>query len=183
MSLTHPGQSQDILETKCIFLMWWWESHRNAERNHLRLVFGREGGGGGGVRVETPKMTTSGSRLDMREVVVVGVASKRRNQPPPARIWTRGRWWWWQGLQMSFCPGGKVSDSKWGGWKIRTAKTSHDENRGSFCCDAPFASSFLPSLGSSLPLQAHIPHERGGASCGRHSGGGRKRRSRSCLVV
>ena len=57
-------------------------------------MFGCEGGGGGGVCVETLKWTTSGSRLDTREVVVVGFASKRRNQPPPARIWTGGRWWW-----------------------------------------------------------------------------------------
>jgi len=121
------------------------------------------------------KSTTSGLRLEAREVVVVGVASKRWKEPPPARVWTRGRWWWWQGLQMSFCPGGKVSDSKRGGWKIRMAKMSHNENHGSFFRGTPFASSFLPSLGSSLPLQAHIPHERGGASCGRHSGGGRKR--------
>ena len=151
---------------------WWWGSRRNTEINHLRLAFGC-GGGGGGSRIETPKSTTSGSHLDAREVVV-GVASKRRNGPPPARVWMRGRWWWWQGLRMSFCPGGKVSNSKQGGWKIRMAKTSHDENRGSFFRGAPFASWFLPSLGSSLPSQAHIPHERGGASCGRHSGGGRK---------
>ena len=32
-----------------------------AEKNHLRLAFGREGGDGGGRRVETPKITTSGS--------------------------------------------------------------------------------------------------------------------------
>jgi hypothetical protein len=49
-----------------------------AEKNHLRLVFGREGGDGGGRCVETPKITTSTSRLDAREVVVVAVASKRR---------------------------------------------------------------------------------------------------------
>ena len=128
------------------------------------------------------KWTTSGSLLEAREVMVVGVASKRWKEPPPARVWMRGRWWWWQGLRMSFCPGGKVSNSK-RGWKIRMAKTSHDKNCGSFFRGASFASSFLPSLGSFLPSQAHIPHERGGASCGRHSGGGRKRRSRSCLVV
>jgi len=45
---------------------------RNAEKNHLQLAFGREGGGGGGRRVETPNKTTPGSRLDAREVVVVG---------------------------------------------------------------------------------------------------------------
>jgi len=47
-----------------------------AEKNHLRLAVGRKGGGGGGSRVETPKWTTPGSRLDVREVVVVGFASK-----------------------------------------------------------------------------------------------------------
>jgi len=73
----------------------WWGSRRNAETNHLQLAFGSEGGGGGGVHVETPKWTTSGSRLDAREVAVVGVALKRRKEPPPARVWTRGRWWWW----------------------------------------------------------------------------------------
>ena len=48
----------------------------NAEKNHLRLTFGREEGGGGGSRVKTTKRTTSGSHLDAREVVVVGVMSK-----------------------------------------------------------------------------------------------------------
>jgi len=52
---------------------WWWETGRKNEKNHLRLAFGREGGGGGGRPVETPKKTTSGSRLDVREVVVVAV--------------------------------------------------------------------------------------------------------------
>ena len=70
---------------------WWWGSRRNAEMDHLRLAFGSEGGDGGGSRVETPERTTSGSRLDAREVVVVGFASKRRNGPPPARVWKRGR--------------------------------------------------------------------------------------------
>ena len=79
---------------------------------------------------------------------------------------------------MSFCPGGTISKSTgMGGWKIRTAKTSHDFRRGSFFRDAPFAPWFLPSLSSSLPShfrpckRAHIPHEREGASCGRHTGG------------
>jgi len=39
--------------------------------DHLQLAFGCEGGGGGGSCVETPKWTTSSSRLDAREVVVV----------------------------------------------------------------------------------------------------------------
>jgi len=73
---------------------WWWESCQNAEKNHLRLTFQCEGGGGG-IRIETSKWTTSGSRLEAREVGVVGGTSKRRNEPPPARIWTQGRWWWW----------------------------------------------------------------------------------------
>jgi len=46
------------------------------EKNHLWLAFGCEGGGGGS-HIETTKMTTSGSHLDAREVVV-GVTSKRR---------------------------------------------------------------------------------------------------------
>ena len=41
------------------------------EMDHPWLAFGREGGGGSGIRFETPKSTTSGSRLDAREVVVV----------------------------------------------------------------------------------------------------------------
>jgi len=47
-----------------------------AEKDHHWLTFGCEGGGGGGGRVETPKMTTSGSRLDAREGVVVRAVSK-----------------------------------------------------------------------------------------------------------
>ena len=42
-----------------------------AEINHLWLAFGREGGGGGGTGSRIDKKTTSGSRLDAREVVVV----------------------------------------------------------------------------------------------------------------
>ena len=49
---------------------WWWEACRNNEMDLLWLAFRRKGGGGGGKRVETMKRTTSGSRLDAREVVV-----------------------------------------------------------------------------------------------------------------
>jgi len=52
---------------------WWWEACRNGKLDHLRLAFGCEGGGGGDERVETSKKTTSGSRLDAREEVVVAV--------------------------------------------------------------------------------------------------------------
>ena len=41
-----------------------------------------------------PKRTTSGSRLDAREVVVVGASLKHRKTPPPAHVRTQGRWWW-----------------------------------------------------------------------------------------
>jgi len=44
--------------------------------DHLRLAFGREGGGGGGRHVETPKLTTSSLHLDAREEVVVEFVSK-----------------------------------------------------------------------------------------------------------
>jgi len=46
-----------------------------AEKNHLWLVFGCEGGGGGGSRIKMLKSTTSGLCLDMREVVVVAGTS------------------------------------------------------------------------------------------------------------
>jgi len=46
--------------------------------------------------LKPPKRTTSGSRLDAREVVVVGGTSKWQNGPPLARIWMRGRRWWWE---------------------------------------------------------------------------------------
>ena len=83
---------------------------------HLRLAFGCEGGGSGGSGVETIERSTSGSRLDRREVVVVvdvlkyqkgppmaRVRMRRRveaveaalkplKSPPPARVWMRGRW-------------------------------------------------------------------------------------------
>jgi hypothetical protein len=55
------------------------EKHSNAEY------------GGGGVKM--PKKSTSGSRLDAREVEAVAMALKSLKGPPPARIWTRGRWW------------------------------------------------------------------------------------------
>jgi hypothetical protein len=47
-----------------------------AEIDHLRLVFGHEGGDGGGTGGRIDEKTTSGSRLDVREVVVVGDVSK-----------------------------------------------------------------------------------------------------------
>jgi len=55
---------------------WWWDMCQNAKMGHVQLAFGREGGGSGGVRIEMLKRTTSGSRLDAREVVVVGFALK-----------------------------------------------------------------------------------------------------------
>jgi len=48
-----------------------------AKKDHLQLAFGRKGGGGGW-HLERMKITTSGSRLDVREVVVVGGVSKER---------------------------------------------------------------------------------------------------------
>ena len=48
----------------------------NRRKNHLRLVFGHEGDGGGGTGGRIDKKTTSGSHLDAREVVVVGGVSK-----------------------------------------------------------------------------------------------------------
>ena len=74
------------------------------------LAFGCKGGGGGGRHIETPKLTTSGSRLDAREEVVVEFVAemlkritsssrlgareevvvanvlKRWKGPPPARV-------------------------------------------------------------------------------------------------
>ena len=47
-----------------------------AEIDHLQLAFGHEGGGGGGTGGRIDEKTTSGSRLDAREVVVVGGVSK-----------------------------------------------------------------------------------------------------------
>ena len=63
------------------------------EKNHLRLAFGGERGGGRGRYIENQRKTTSGSRLDAREVVVTAVASK---SPPLHRLWMRGRWWQWR---------------------------------------------------------------------------------------
>jgi len=40
-------------------------------RSARSIALGREGGGGSGSRVETTTVTTSGSHLDAREVVVV----------------------------------------------------------------------------------------------------------------
>ena len=61
---------------------------KRSKRIHLQLAFGRKGGGGGGRRVETDERTTSSSRLDVREVVVVVGASKPTKEPPPACVWT-----------------------------------------------------------------------------------------------
>ena len=58
----------------------WWETCQNVEMDHLQLAFGCKGGGCNGRHVETAKWTTSGSRLDMREVVVVGGVSKRQKK-------------------------------------------------------------------------------------------------------
>ena len=58
-----------------------------AEIDHLRLAFGHEGGSGGGTGGRIDEKTTSGSHLDMREVVVVGDVLKRQKEPPPARVW------------------------------------------------------------------------------------------------
>jgi len=74
------------------FLHPFGEPRRSTEKHHLQLTFRCEGGGGGS-RVETPKKTTSGLRLDTREM---GGMSKERNKPPLARVQTRGRWWWWE---------------------------------------------------------------------------------------
>ena len=41
--------------------------------------------------LEWPKKTTSRSRLDAREEVLVRDAFKRLNDPPPSRVWTRER--------------------------------------------------------------------------------------------
>ena len=60
---------------------------------HLQLAFGSEGGGSGGSSVETTEKSTSGSRLDAREVEAVAVALKPLKSPPLARIWMQGRWW------------------------------------------------------------------------------------------
>jgi len=86
------------------------------QKNHLRLAFGCEGGGSSGSGVETIERSTSVSRLDAREVVVVADVLKLQKGPPlarvrmrgrveaveaalkplksplPARVWTRGRW-------------------------------------------------------------------------------------------
>jgi len=133
-----------------------------------------------------PKWTTSSSRWEAREVVVVGVTSKRRNGPPPARVWTRGRWWWWQGLRMSFCPGGKVSNSKRGGWKIRMAKTSHDENWARFFVAHLLPPRFYPpsappSLRRPTSLMRGEGHLAGSILV--VVGNDDVTRSRSCLVV
>jgi len=67
------------------------------------------------------KRTTSGSRLEVREVVVVGGTSKQQNQPPLARVWKKGRWLWWEArqngeinhLRLTFgCEGGGCHQEK-----------------------------------------------------------------------
>ena len=50
-------------------------------------MFGHEGGGGGGSPVETIERTTSISRLDAREVVVMAGLLKQTKEPPPSRVW------------------------------------------------------------------------------------------------
>ena len=64
---------------------------QNAKKIHLRLAFGCEGGGSGGSGVETMERSTSGSRLDAREVVVVADMLKCQKGPPLARVRMRGR--------------------------------------------------------------------------------------------
>jgi hypothetical protein len=76
----------------------WWQRVRNRLKPHLRLAFGREGGGGGN-GVKTPENSTSSSLLDAREMEVAAEASKGPKNPPPARFWMRGRWRWWQRRQ------------------------------------------------------------------------------------
>jgi len=82
----------------------WWETCRNVEMDHLRLAFGCEGGGCNGRHVETAKWTTSGSRLDAREVVVVGDLSKRRKKNHLRLAF---------GCEGGGCGGRHVETSKW----------------------------------------------------------------------
>jgi hypothetical protein len=56
-----------------------------------RLDASCEGGGSGGSGIEIIERSTSGSHLDMREVVVVADVLKRQRGPPPARARMRGR--------------------------------------------------------------------------------------------
>ena len=51
---------------------------------HLRLAFRCKGGGGR--VVEKSKKSTSGSRLDVREVVLVGDLSNSPKSPPLAHV-------------------------------------------------------------------------------------------------
>jgi len=60
------------------------------ENDHLQLAFGREGGGGGR-GVGRAKKTTSSSRLNAKEVVRVGDVSKRQKKPPPACVSMQGQ--------------------------------------------------------------------------------------------
>ena len=80
----------DVLKTEkrpppaCVWTQgrWWsWQTHQKAKKNHLRLAFGLKGGGGNGSCTETAEKSTSGSRLDTREVVVVAKALKTAKRP------------------------------------------------------------------------------------------------------
>ena len=75
----------------------WSQSCRNVEKIHLRLAFGREGGGGGGRCL---------GRAEKNHLLLAfghkggGGGGRRvetdKKKPPPARIWIRGRRRWWQ---------------------------------------------------------------------------------------
>ena len=72
------------------------------EKNHLQLVFGCKGGGGGGIRVKTMKITTSSSHLDAREVVVPGGGrwSKRRKKTTSSSQLNEMEVVWWQAVEI-----------------------------------------------------------------------------------
>ena len=50
-------------------------------------MFGCEEGGGHGRNVERTKITTSGSHLDAREVVIMADVLKQVQKPPLAHVW------------------------------------------------------------------------------------------------